>query len=128
MLHFKCWNLVGHNFGSIIGPALGGAINTYLGWKWNFYINGCLALTITVFWIVLIFDTPHESTRISAEELEYICSNIIVEKTNDEMVPKIPPYMDMIKSIKVWAVVMKIRKELLFSSSSITVVLYFFRL
>ena len=41
---------------------------------------------------------------ISSDELQFISGNI--ESTNgDEIVPKIPPYYAMAKSMKVWAVV-----------------------
>ena len=95
----------GYNFGFIIGPPLAGIVNTYLGWKWNFYINGGLALAVTVLWVVLICETPQESKRISSEELDYIITNTIVGKMEGEVLPKVPPYLDIIMSIKVWALV-----------------------
>ena len=87
-----------------MGPILAGVINTHLGWKWNFYINGCLTLAITILWVILIKDTPQENASISPEELQFILSNIIVEEPN-ETVPKIPPYQKIFLSIKVWALV-----------------------
>ena len=90
--------------GFIVGPLLAGVINTYLGWKWNFYICGCISLVITILWIFLVKDTPQENIWISSDELQFILSNIIIEEP-DEAVSKIPPYKRIISSIKVWAMV-----------------------
>ena len=78
-----------------------------MGWKWTFYLNGCLTLAVTIFWMILIIDTPSESNRISADELQFILQNIITEKPDEEVVPKVPPYWDIITSIKVWSVVIR---------------------
>ena len=102
--------LSGYNLGFIIGPPLAGAINTYLGWKYNFYVNGCLTLVVTVLWAVLIDETPQESRKISAEELEYINTNTIVDSIDEGTLPIVPPYLDIIMSVKVWAVVKHLRK------------------
>ena len=94
----------GYYVGCIAGPSLAGVINTKMGWKYCFYINGLLALAITMLWLFCVTDTPQECKAISSDELQFISGNI--ESTNgDEMVPKIPPYYAMAKSMKVWAVV-----------------------
>ena len=95
---------LGYNIGFIVGPPLAGIISTYLGWQYCFYINGCLTLTVTLFWAILVTDTPEESSRVTADELLYISNNIISTKS-DETVAKVPPYLEMAKSIKVWALV-----------------------
>ena len=94
----------GYNVGFIVGPILAGVVNTHLGWKWNFYINGCLTFAITILWVFLIKDTPQENASISPEELQFILNNIIVEEPN-ETAPKFPPYQKIVQSIKVWALV-----------------------
>ena len=62
-------------------------------------------MAVTVLWVVLICETPQESKRISPEELDYIINNTIVEKMEGEVLPTVPPYLDIIMSIKVWALV-----------------------
>lgn len=93
--------------GFITGGPLAGVINTYLGWQSNFYITGGFCLLVTLLWIVLVFDTPEDCIRISSKELLYISSNTIQENIDEEMVPKLPPYLAMAKSTKAWAGVSK---------------------
>ena len=102
--NIKRYFISGYNIGFIVGPILAGVINEYLGWKWNFYINGCVALAITILWIFLIKDTPQENIWISPEELQFISNNIIVEEV-DSTVPKFPPFKKVFLSMKVWALV-----------------------
>ena len=83
---------------------MAGVIITYLGWQSNFYITGCLSLLVALLWIVLVFDTPKECPRISAEELKFIFDNTIQDE--DEMEQEknlVPPYFAMLKSVKAWA-------------------------
>ena len=65
---------------------------------------------VTVLWAVLIDETPQESRKISAEELEYINTNTIVDSIDEGTLPIVPPYLDIIMSVKVWAVVKHFRK------------------
>ena len=89
---------------------MAGVISTYMGWRYNFYIVGCFALLLTLLWMISVYDTPEECPRISEKEVLYIHNNTIKEK-DEEMVPKIPPYFAMAKSVKVWAgVCIQIRK------------------
>ena len=46
---------------------------------------------------------PQDCARISAKELIFISKNIIQDNTIEEIVPKVPPYLAMVKSMKVWA-------------------------
>ena len=94
----------GYNAGFIIGGPLAGVTITYLGWQSNFYITGCFSLLVALLWIVLVFDTPKECPRISAEELKFIFDNTIQDKDEIEQEKSlVPPYFAMLKSIKAWA-------------------------
>ena len=81
-----------------------GAINDHLGWEYNFYINGGIAIMMAFVWIVLVHNNPQENSRVSNEELIFISENIIQNEEGCE-VRKVPPYWAMVKSIKVWALV-----------------------
>ena len=81
-----------------------GIINSYLGWEYNFYINGAVAVVFAIVCFLVVHDTPEENPRVSKEELEYIFENII-QNEEGSVVQKFPPYWSMIKSVKVWALV-----------------------
>ncbi|BFZ21329.1 hypothetical protein BsWGS_24367 [Bradybaena similaris] len=46
------------------------------GWQTVFYIFGCAGVVWSLFWFILIHDTPSQHPRISQAEREYIQSNI----------------------------------------------------
>ena len=93
---------IGANIGSILGSWLSGIINDHIGWQGNFYMNGILALSFGVMWCFLVFDDPGENSKMDTRELIYISSNII--RNEDKVaVKKFPPYIDIFKSVKVWA-------------------------
>lgn len=64
--------------------------------------------------MVFVFDTPQDCTRISLDELRFILDNTIQDNTDEEMCPKVPPYLAMAKSIKVWVAVIKLSKKLMY--------------
>ena len=99
-------DLSGYNAGFIFGGPLAGIFSTYLGWQSTFYITGCLSLLISLLWIHFVFDTPQDCKKVSPKELDLICRGTKQNVTNED-VPKVPPYLAMVKSIKVWTVVMK---------------------
>ena len=90
--------------GNIAGSYLTGVINSYLGWQYSFYINGCLAILVAIVWHFVAYNTPEENPKVSQDELEHISANII-QNEDDSKVSKIPPIWAIIKSIKVWALV-----------------------
>ena len=81
-----------------------GIINSYLGWEYNFYINGAVAVVFAIVCFLVVHDTPEENPRVTNEELKYIFENII-QNEEGSVVQKFPPYWSMIKSVKVWALV-----------------------
>ena len=85
-------------------------INSHLGWKYNFYINGALALLVAFLWCFVAYDCPHDNPRVSQDELIYISNNIIHNESNS-VVSKLPPCWAMMKSIKVWALVRQLFKS-----------------
>ncbi|KAF7732574.1 hypothetical protein EC973_003321 [Apophysomyces ossiformis] len=49
------WYSLGWNLGPVVGPAIGGLLSQYLGWRWIFWI---LAILAGVHWFVLAFFLP----------------------------------------------------------------------
>ena len=103
MSYYKIYSS-GANVGNIGGSYLTGLINTNFGWKYNFYVNGVLALFVAFLWCFMAYDTPEQNPRMSENELMYISNNIIHNDDNS-VVSKFPPCWAMVKSIKVWALV-----------------------
>lgn len=49
----------------VVGPALGGAITTYLSWRWNFFINVPLGIGIVAVTLLLVRDpSPRERRKL----------------------------------------------------------------
>lgn len=49
------WYSLGWNLGPVVGPAIGGVVSQYLGWRWIFWL---LAITGGVHWLILGFCLP----------------------------------------------------------------------
>lgn len=49
-----------------------GFLIALLGWESVFYVTGAVGLVWSVAWFRLVFDSPAEHPRISAEERRYI--------------------------------------------------------
>ncbi|KAG0168010.1 hypothetical protein DFQ28_005919 [Apophysomyces sp. BC1034] len=49
------WYSLGWNLGPVVGPAIGGLLSQYLGWRWIFWT---LTILATVHWFVLAFFLP----------------------------------------------------------------------
>ena len=48
-------SFTGSNMGNIAGSYLTGVINSNLGWQYNFYINGSLAILVAIAWHFVIY-------------------------------------------------------------------------
>lgn len=49
------WYSLGWNLGPVVGPAIGGVVSQYLGWRWIFWL---LAIFGAVHWLLLGFFLP----------------------------------------------------------------------
>lgn len=68
--------LLGGAFGTVITWPLAGAVMETYGWTWAFYVPAIITLIATVFWIVLVADSPSTHPRITAGEREYIAKSL----------------------------------------------------
>lgn len=99
----------GSNFGTIISLPLSGwlcDIDYMGGWPLAFYIFGFLGIIWFLFWIVLIYDTPAVSPRISPSERRYIENAIhtIDDEFSEDGVTDSIPWKAMLTSIPLWAI------------------------
>ena len=92
--------------GAIAGSCLSGLCNSYFGWQSNFYIVSVIALSFGLLWCLTVCDNPQDDRKVTKYELMFITQNIIeYENVGDDVKTKIPPYLDIVKSKKVWALV-----------------------
>ena len=97
---------LGCNMGAIAGSCLSGFCNSYFGWQSNFYIVSVIALSFGLLWCLTVCDNPQDDKKVSKDELMFITQNIIeYENVGDDVMTKFPPYLDIVKSKKVWALV-----------------------
>lgn len=66
----------GASAGTCIIFSLAGGFIEWLGWDSIFYLTGALSVLWCISWFYLVYDTPDQHPRISAEEREYINSSI----------------------------------------------------
>lgn len=57
-----------------------------LGWESVFYVTGVIGIIWSVTWFLLVFDSPSQHPRISAEERHFIESAIGTTTTNKVVV------------------------------------------
>lgn len=64
--------LMGGTFGTVITWPLVGVLIENVGWSYAFYVPALITLIMTGVWYALVYDTPQDHPRISAEERDYI--------------------------------------------------------
>ncbi len=76
------------------------------GWPLAFYIFGILGVIWFVFWLYLVYDTPHSHPRITTAEREYI--ERAVKRPDDELLDpaeeNVVPWRSIITSGPLWAI------------------------
>jgi len=100
---------VGTNFGTVISLPLSGwlcSIDFMGGWPLAFYIFGILGIVWFVFWLYLVYDTPHSHPRITTEERMYI--ERAVKRQDDELLDpaeeNVVPWRSIVTSVPLWAI------------------------
>lgn len=99
----------GINFGTVVSLPLSGWLCTLdfmNGWPLSFYIFGALGLVWFIFWIYLVYDSPHCHPRISTRERLFI--ERAVRRTDDELVDRMDmdavPWKAILTSMPLWAI------------------------
>lgn len=94
----------GSNFGTIISLPLSGwlcSLELWGGWPLAFYLFGGLGIVWYAFWLIFIYDTPAEHTRIDPEEKAYIEASVEKKDENDD--PGVP-WQAIFTSMPMWAI------------------------
>ncbi|KAJ8316412.1 hypothetical protein KUTeg_006426 [Tegillarca granosa] len=95
----------GSYFGTVIAMPVSGALaNSTLGWPSIFYVFGTIGVIWFLCWCILVYESPAKHPTIRNSELEYIQSNI--GYTDEQTQNMMPPWLDILRSPAVWAVVM----------------------
>ncbi|CAK9820525.1 SLC17A5 [Anthophora plagiata] len=95
---------IGANFGTVISLPMSGwlcSLEFWGGWPLAFYLFGGLGIIWYAFWLIFVFDTPAQHTKIDPLERAYIEST--VEKTNEDNDPGVP-WLSVFTSLPMWAI------------------------
>uniref|UniRef100_A0A8C0N542 Major facilitator superfamily (MFS) profile domain-containing protein n=1 Tax=Canis lupus familiaris TaxID=9615 RepID=A0A8C0N542_CANLF len=91
----------GAQLGTVISLPLSGIICFYMNWTYVFYLFGIVGIIWFILWIFLVSETPETHKTISRQEKEYILSSLKNQLSSQKSVPWIP----MLKSLPLWAIV-----------------------
>ncbi|XP_012787603.1 sialin isoform X1 [Sorex araneus] len=91
----------GAQLGTVISLPLSGIICYYMNWTYVFYFFGVVGIIWFIFWICLTSETPETHKTISQYEKEYILSSLRNQLSSQKSIPWIP----MLKSLPLWAIV-----------------------
>lgn len=91
----------GAQLGTVISLPLSGMICYYMDWTYVFYLFGIIGIVWFVLWMWIVSDTPETHKTISHHEKEYIVSSL----KNQLSSQKVVPWMSILKSLPLWAIV-----------------------
>ncbi|XP_030171710.1 sialin isoform X1 [Lynx canadensis] len=91
----------GAQLGTVISLPLCGIICFYMNWTYVFYLFGIVGIIWFILWILLVSDKPETHKAISRHEKEYILSSLKNQLSSQKSVPWVP----MLKSLPLWAIV-----------------------
>ncbi|XP_059557157.1 sialin isoform X4 [Myotis daubentonii] len=91
----------GAQLGTVVSLPLSGIICVYMDWTYVFYFFGIVGIIWFVLWIWLVSNTPETHKTVSHQEKEYILSSLKNQLSSQKSVPWIP----MLKSLPLWAIV-----------------------
>ncbi|XP_066259673.1 sialin [Euwallacea similis] len=98
-----------HMMASSLGAALTMPVCGYListvGWASVFYVTGVIGVVWSVLWFYLIYDSPAQHPRISAEERKEIETKIAEGEGGKAVKPSYVPWKQIFLSAPVWAIV-----------------------
>ncbi|KAF0303884.1 Sialin [Amphibalanus amphitrite] len=88
-------------FGIVTTSACSGLVAASSGWRAIFYITGGVGVAWLLAWIALMHDTPADHPRITERERRLIASGNATKRRTERR----PPYLQMLRSPPVWAIV-----------------------
>lgn len=91
----------GAQLGTVVSLPLSGIICLYMDWTYVFYFFGIIGIIWSILWFWLVSDAPGTHKTISQSEKEYILSSLRNQLSSQKTVPWVP----MLKSIPLWAIV-----------------------
>ena len=95
----------GASIGTLIIFTLAGYIADTLGWAAVFYATGTSSLIWTVFWMMLVSDSPASHPYISREEREHIMT-AVGESSRLDRRRLVTPWRQILTSVPVWGIVL----------------------
>lgn len=98
-------NMMASSLGAALTMPVCGFLIAQWGWQSVFYITGGIGIIWSIFWFTLIYDSPAQHPRISAEEQLEIETRIVQESGNKGAKPSKVPWMKIFTSTPVWAIV-----------------------
>ncbi|XP_044737750.1 sialin [Chrysoperla carnea] len=97
-------NMMASSLGAAITLPICGVLIASFGWPSVFYATGVVGIVWSILWFVLIFDSPEQHPRISAEEKQYITNAISVHGGQNNK-PDHVPWGKIFTSTPVWAII-----------------------
>lgn len=97
-------NMMASALGAAITMPVCGYLIDRLGWASTFYVTGAVGLLWSVTWFFVVFDSPADHPRISAEERLEIETKI-AEGSGKGQKPKNVPWIALLTSAPVWAII-----------------------
>ncbi|KAF3424176.1 hypothetical protein E2986_07145 [Frieseomelitta varia] len=94
----------GANFGTVISLPVSGwlcSLELWGGWPLAFYLFGGLGIVWYAFWLIFVYDTPAQHTKIDPLERAYIEAS--VEKKDEDDDPGVP-WLSVFTSLPMWAI------------------------
>ena len=105
---FIAFMCTGQNLGIILTYPLCGLIMEYLSWTWVFYITSLITFAWLVLWFLLMSDYPEKDRLIGKDELNYILKSRLYnaqQMDQDKLIPLLPLILDVLKSGRMWVVI-----------------------
>lgn len=98
-------NMMASSLGAAITMPVCGYLIVQWGWESVFYITGGIGLVWSICWFFVVYDSPAEHPRISAEERCEIETKIAEGQIGRGVKPSRVPWMGILMSAPVWAIV-----------------------
>ncbi|KAK6628099.1 hypothetical protein RUM44_010581 [Polyplax serrata] len=96
-------NMMASSLGAALTMPICGFLISSFGWESVFYVTGFVGLLWSIVWFLVVFDTPAQHPRISAEERRVIEDAIGVSSTGNKHLSV--PWKAMLTSLPVWAII-----------------------